>query len=1073
MPNIVIALTIIIGGFSLYQTKKTFFPERESRFLTVSVAYLGASPEEMEEGVTALIEEAIRNLEGVEEINSTSSENSARISIKVLENYDREEVYTLVKNSIDQISSFPAGAERPVIFKQRNTQTVSWLGLSGDENTDLYDLKAYAEDIEDELLATGQVSQVSIMGFPSLEISIEVPEETLNKYGLTFDQVSAAVRGNNRDVSGGSIKTSSEEILIRSRGKKTEAEQISNIIIRTNSDGSKLLLKDIATVEEKFADVPNYSTMNGDQAVFVRVDKLITEDLEEISDFVDEYVAEYNKAHPHLNLEVNFSFMSMLQQRLDMLVNNGIIGLLLVLVVLGFFLSIRLSAWVAWGIPSSFLGMFILGSFIGFTINMISLFGMILVVGILVDDGIVIAENIFAHFERGKSPKDAAIDGTLEVLPAVTTSATTTMVAFAPLLYLESFSFLRDLAVVVIASLGFSLIEAFFVLPAHLASEHVLRVKSKNSKVRTGINRFIDFMRYNIYGNLLKITLRNKYITTAIVLSLFPITFGLLGGGFIKATFFPQIPFFSVSVDIAFKPGTREQVAEEYVERFEDYIWEVNEEMKEISGDTTDPIKTTFASVGSSRLGSGSHVGQVQLFYREDGNISDVEIINRLREKIGDIPEAEKLSIGNVNRFGKPVSVKIMSKDAEELAKATAYLKSELQKMEQLKEVNDDNNIGNRELQMDLNSQAYFMGFSQGEIAKQIRQGFFGEEVQRFQKGKDELRVWVRYPKSDRLSLGQLENMKLKQGENEYYFKDLVDYSIERGIADIQHYQTNRTVTVDAELSDPYAELPPILEKINSDIVPTLLAKFPAVKTESGGQAKESNKALLELVTFFGGAFLLIVIIIMITFRSFYQAILVISMIPLGWIGSAWGHGLESFRAVLFNSEHPGFPVSLLSAWGMIALSGVIINDAVVFLDKYNRNLKYGMKVVDAAYDAGISRFRPIVLTSLTTVLGLYPLILEKSFQAQFLIPMAISVAYGVLIGTFIILLFFPVLILIYNDIRVWAKWLWTGKKPTPEEVERVLIDLKKSEAKKAANPQKADANSENPNKEEKAELVY
>ena len=1061
MSNIVIALTILIGGFAVFQTKKTFFPERESRFLNISVAYPGASPKEMEEGVTALIEDAIRNLEGIEEISSTSSENVASISVEVLENYDREEVYTEVKNALDQISSFPAGAERPVIFKQKNTQTVMWLGLTGDENTDLYALKEYGEIIEDELLALDTVSQVAVMGFPNLEIAIEVSEENLNKFGITFDQVALAVRGNNRDISGGSIKTSSEEILIRSRGKKTEAEKIGNIIVRTNPDGSKLLLRDIARVEEKFADVPNYSTLNGQEAIYIRIDKLITEDLQQISEFGKRYVADFNKRHPHLNLSVNFSFMDMLQQRLDMLLNNGVVGLLLVLIVLGFFLSLRLSAWVAWGIPSSFLGLFIIGAFFGFTINMISLFGMILVVGILVDDGIVIAENIFSHFEKGKTPQQAAIDGTLEVLPAVTTSVTTTMVAFAPLLVLESFSFLRDLAIVVVASLGFSLIEAFFVLPAHLASEHVLRVKNKNNTIRASINKFIDFLRYNIYGKALKFTIKHKWITAALVIVLFPITSGLLEGGFIKATLFPKIPFFSISMDVAFKPGTNEKMAEKYVKQFEDYVWEVNEEMKQETGDTVDVVKSSFANIGFSRLGNGSHVGQVQLFYREDGNVSDVDIIKRLRAKIGEIPEAEKLSIGNSNRFGKPVAVKIMSKDADELEKATAYLKAELQKMQELKEVNDNNNIGNRELQMDLKSQAYFLGFTQGEIAKQIRQGFFGEEVQRFQKGKDELRVWVRYPKSDRISLGQLENVKIKQGEKEFYFKDLVDYDIERGIADIQHYQTNRTVTVDAELTDPYAELPPIINKVNDEVVPALLAKFPTVKVESGGQAKEGQKAQIELVTFFGGALLIIVILIMITFRSFYQGILVISMIPVGWIGSAWGHGLESFRAGLFNSDHPGFPISLLSAWGMIALSGVIINDAVVFLDKYNRNLKDGMKVYDAAFDAGISRFRPIILTSLTTVLGLYPLILEKSFQAQFLIPMAISVAYGVLIGTFIILLFFPVLIIIFNDLRLWAKWLWTGNEPTREEVERAIIDLTKEE-KPSPEDSANDKNSQN-----------
>ena len=1053
MSNIVIALTLIIGFIALTSTKKAFFPERESRNISIQVSYLGASPEEMEEGITQRVEESIRNIDGVEEITSTSSENSANITVKVLENFDRDEVFTEVKNAVDRISSFPAGAERPVIFKQKSQQTVMWLGLTGDENTNLYDLKRAAENIEEDLLASGMVSQVNVSGFPNLEIAIEVPEETLNKYGFTFDQIVATVRANNSDISGGSIKTSTEEILIRSRGRKTEAEKIGNILLRTNADGSKIFLKDIAKVEEKFADVPNSNKVNSKLAVFIRVDKLVSEDLQEISDYCKKFSKEYNEKHPHLELLVTFSFMDMLQQRLDMLLSNGFFGLLLVLMTLGFFLSLRLSAWVAWGIPSSFLGLFIIGGLIGFTINMISLFGMILVVGILVDDGIVIAENIYSHFEKGKTPYRAAVDGTVEVLPAVTTSVTTTMVAFAPLLYLESFSFLRDLGVVVIFTLGFSLIEAFFVLPAHLASEHILRVRKKDSVIRGAINKFIDYLRYKLYGRMLQFTLKNKWITTACVLALFPITMGLFQGGLIKATFFPQIPFFSISMDVAFKPGTREDKVEQYIKKFDDAAWALNDEYKKESGDTTDLIKYTFASVGGSTLGSGSHVGQVQLFYNDELGISDVDIIKKLRTKIGAIPEADKFTIGNANRFGKPVAVKLMGKDPEQLAKATAFLKSELESFSDLKEVKDDNNIGRRELQMELKPQAYFLGFSQGEIAKQVRQGFFGEEVQRFQKGKDELRIWVRYPKSGRLSFGQLENMKVKQSGKEFYFKDLVDYDIERGIADIRHYQASRTVTVDAELTNPYAELPPILERINNEVLPALTAKFPSVKIESGGQARESNKAMTELVMSFGGAFLIMVILIMITFRSFYQGILVISMIPLGWIGSTWGHGLESFRSHLFNPEHPGFPVSLLSAWGMIALSGVIINDAVVFLDKYNRNLKEGMRVYDAAFDAGINRFRPIMLTSITTVVGLYPLILETSFQAQFLIPMAISVAYGVLIGTFIILLFFPVLIVIFNDVRIGAKWLWTGQKPSREDVERVVIDKDKDALLVKPNP--------------------
>lgn len=1045
MPNIIIAFTIILGGFSLYQTKKTFFPERASRMISAAVVYAGASPQEMEEGVTRLLEEAVRGIEGIEEVSSVSRENTASLQIKVRQNYDREEVYTEVKNAIDRIGSFPAGAERPVVYKQKSRQTAIWLGLYGDAHTTQYDLKRHAEEIESQMLASQKISQVTLSGFPALEIAIEVPQKTLERYNLTLDEVAAAIRSNNRDISGGALKTTEEEILIRAKARQTTDEKIANIVVHTQADGSKLRLKDLATVREKFADTPNYTTLNGKQAVFIRIDKLITEDLEEISEFAKTYALEFNKLHPHLELKVVFSFMDILQQRLDMLLNNGLMGLALVLLVLGFFLSLRLSAWVAWGIPSSFLGLFVLGSFVGLTINMISLFGMILVVGILVDDGIVIAENIFSHFERGKSPARAAVEGTLEVLPAVTTSVTTTMVAFTPLLYLESFSFLRDLAIVVIASLGFSLIEAFFVLPAHLAGTHVLRVKSKKPKIRIHINRFIDFMRYKVYGNLLRITMKHKYLTAAVVLALFPLTFGLLKGGLIQSTFFPKIPFSSLSIDIAFKPGTREKIVEKHLKKFEGYVWEINAEMKTLLSDTTDVVRYTFADLGSSRLGAGTHTGQVQLFYREGDDIDDEEIVKRLRKKIGKIPEADKLSIGNTSRFGKPVSLRIMSKDAEELEKATAYLKDALSKMPALKEVNDNNNVGNRELKIALNPQAYFLGFSEAEIARRIRQGFFGEEIQRFQKGKDEVKIWLRYPESDRMALGQLENMKIKKGNNAFYLKDLVDYRIERGVSDIMRYQSARTVTVDAELENPRAELPPILKQIRTDILPKLHANYPLVKTEDSGQAKESNKAMVELLSSFGGAFLLIVVLIMVTFRSFYQAILVISMIPIGWIGASWGHGIESFRTVLFNADHPGFPISLLSAWGMIALSGVIINDAVVFLDQYNRYLKSGMRTTEAAYQAGIARFRPIILTSLTTVLGLYPLILEKSFQAQFLIPMAISVAYGVLIGTFIILLFFPVLIIIFNDLRVVAKWLWTGQKPKPEEVERVIIDLKKT----------------------------
>ena len=476
LANIVIAITLLAGILALTNTKKSFFPTRPDKFINVTVAYPGASPEEMEEGVTLKIEESLKAIAGIEEITSTSSENSTNLSIEILDNFNIDEIYTEVKNAVDGINSFPVGAEKPIVFKRRQMTTAQWLGLTGD--VDLKTLKFYAEQIEDELLATGSISQVNVTGFPPLEVSIEISEENLRRYNLSFDDVANAVRFNNTDVSAGSIKSAREEILIRAKAKQTDADQIGNIVVRSNPDGSSLLINDVATVREQFADQPYKGFLNGKEAVFIEVRKLETEDLKVISDAVKVYVDEFNATHDAVALDVCWDFMKILNQRLDLLTNNGMIGLSLVLVSLGLFLSLRLSFWVAWGIPSSFLGMFIIGSFVGLTINMISLFGMILVIGILVDDGIVIAENIYTHFEKTKNPIKAAVHGTLEVMPAVITSVTTTIVAFTPLLLLTGgFEFLKDMAFVVIFSLGFSLLEAFFVLPAHLASKHVLQVK--------------------------------------------------------------------------------------------------------------------------------------------------------------------------------------------------------------------------------------------------------------------------------------------------------------------------------------------------------------------------------------------------------------------------------------------------------------------------------------------------------------------------------------------------------------------------------------------------------------------
>ena len=1052
--NAILAVIIIFGTLGLLSIKMSFFPETPERDITVRVAYPGASPEEMEEGITIKVEEALKGVNGIEEVTSTSSENTASIRVRTMDDYDIDEVLAEVKNAVDGINSYPVGAEPPTVFKDRSfgSTRVAFLTLRG--NADLKVLKEKAELIEDDFLNSGVISQVSLFGYPDLEISVEVKEETLSRYGLTFSQVANAIRFNNRDISGGSIKTLEEEIRIRANSKENAPEEIGRIILRANPDGSNLLLRDIANIDLKFADTPNRSFSNNQRAVSINVEKLPEEDLQEISNFVDEYIDEFNAENENYELFASFDFNDLLQQRVGLLLSNGGVGLLLVLIGLGLFLSLRLSFWVAIGIPISFLGMFIIGSIVGITINMLSLFGMILVVGILVDDGIVIAENIYTHSERGKNPIRAAVDGTVEMLPSVFTSVTTTIIAFIPLMLLDNDGFTTEMAIVVIGCLAFSLVEAFFVLPSHLATGKALQKKEgkpKKDKIRGGLDKGIKYLRDQVYGKVLHFLIQYKWVSFTIPIAIFMMVFGLIQGGLIKTTFFPSIPFDNFNVSLVLKPGTREDITEDYLRRFEQTVWEVNQEITEERDGDISLIKTVDRNVGSDGgRGSaerGGHTGHLQINLidmEEIEDISSFEIASRIRQRIGGVPEAQKFSVGGQNRFGNPFDLALLGSNLENLMAAKEEVKAEIANISSLKDIQDNTASGQRELQLELKPKAYFLGFAQQDITNQIRQAFFGEEAQRLIIGTDEVRVWVRYPEEDRLTISQMESMKIKDAAgNEYPLRELADYSIERGVININHFNGKREVRIQADLVDPYEPVPPIIEKVESEIMPAILAKYPDVTYSFEGQQRRSARTADSFMKIFPVAFIMMILTITLSFRSLYQAILILLLIPLGLVCAALGH--------LVHAQ----PVSILSIYGMIALSGVIINDAVVMLDKYNRNLTDGMNVEQAAHDAGISRFRAILLTSITTVAGLFPLILEKSFQAQFLIPMAISVAYGVMFGTLLILLFFPVFMLVFNDIKLavnkglakFSNWMSPDEPlyiPTAEDVEPAIKEKKR-----------------------------
>ena len=1040
--NALILIVLILGIFGTVSIKKRYFPATDPNMITIQVTYPGASPEELEEGIVIRIEEALRGVNGIDEITSTSSENLGAVNVSVKNGYNADLVLTEVKNAVDKISSFPAGAEKPVIFNAKPRSNAVDLVLVGE--TDLLALKRYAEGIEDDLLTSGVISQIDISGFPEREISIEVGEETLRRYGITFDQVAAAIRANNRDISSGSIKSDTEEILIRARSRRNDPDGLGNIIVRTNADGSILRLRDLAAIELRFAEVPNRSTYNGQHAVTLAISTLPEEDIVEAVDYARAYAEQFNAHNDLVRIVLENDRSDFLKQRLTTLIENGVMGLVLVLVLLGIFLNLRLSFWVAFGIPFSFLGMVFIAHMAGVTINMISLFGMILVVGILVDDGIIVGENIYSHFERGKSPLKACLDGTMEVLPSVFTGVTTTIVAFMVFFFIEGRfgEIVLEMAAVVILCLAFSLVECALILPPHLAHSGAL-VARKRGKFRDAMERGLLYTRTRLYGPFLAFLIRYRYVTLATAAFFVMLTVGLIQGGYIRFGFFPFIDRDDMSLELVLKPGTREQVTESLLQRMEASIWALNAEMKAQRPDGGDIIRSVRMDLGRSGSESGAHTGQLrlELMPGEQRDLPTFALGNMIREKIGPIPEAEQLVIGASGWWGKPISLSLKSKNIDEMEAAKAFVKAELASYADLKDITDTNIPGLREVDMELRPGAYVLGLTQEEITRQIRQGFFGEEVQRLLIGTDEVRVWLRYPPADRKSLAEMENIMIKTADQrELPLRDLVDYDVDRGIVAIKHLDGAREIRVEADLQEKTTPAEPIVARLRSELIPALRAKYPGVQVSLEGQQRRSDEITGSLGFLFPLALIAIFLIIALAFRSFSQGILIVLMIPLGFVGAILGHWFL------------GATMSIFSIYGMIALSGVIVNDAVVFADTFNRLLRRGHSLVSAVTHAGKSRFRPIILTSLTTVLGLYPLILAKSRQAQFLTPMAISVAYGVLLGTFFILTVFPALLVAVNDLRVgyhWLKnWLWnaTSDAPARVTVEPSLVEAREVE---------------------------
>ncbi len=1028
---------ILFGYFGFTTLTSSFFPLSESRIITVNLAYPGASPQEMEEGVVLKIEDNLKGIVGIDRVTSKSYENSAAITIETIKGFDTDVILADVKNAVDKVPSFPSGMEPPVIAKREATRQTISFAVSG-ENVPLNVLKQKAQLIEKELLRKDGISQVSISGYPDEEIEIAVTESKLRAYDLSFAQVANAVAKNSLITTGGSIKTEAEEYLIRASNRAYYAADLENIVVKSSANGNVVFLKEVATLRDKFNENPNGSYFNGNKSVNVTIQNTNSEDLISTAEYVKEYIKDYNLASNDVHLDVTSDTSITLTQRTELLLNNAIVGMLLVLLILSIFLKPRIAMWVAFGLPISFLGMFALAGFFDVTINVLSLFAMIIVIGILVDDGIVIAENIFSHHEKGKSPVRAAIDGTLEVIPPIISAILTTMLAFSTFLFLDGRigEFFGEVSVIVLITLSVSLIEALIILPSHIAHSRTLRVKSKPYKINVKAEQLMNYLRDNLYEPVLNFFLRFKLIGFAIMLGLLIITIGGIGSGIIRTTFFPQIASDRVQITLNMPQGTNENVTDSLITNLENSVWQVNERFKEKqNGDSVvlNIVKT---------IGPGSSVASltVNLLQGEFRNVSSPEITNAIQDTADEIIGAESLVFGSGAVFGgSPIAVSLLGNNIAELKAAKSELKQALSEIEGIKDITDNDPQGIKEITVNLKPNAYLLGFTLNDVMSQVRSAFFGAQAQRFQRGVDEIKVWVRYDKKERMSINNLNNMQLISPSGARVpFSEIAKYNIARGEISINHLEGQREIQVKADLLDPKASATDYMKNIKDSVMPGILSKYVSVAPLYEGQNREAVKTQQSLSPAGPIILIFIYVVIAFTFRSYSQPFVLIFLVPFSLIGIGWGHWLH------------GFSINILSGLGIIALIGIMVNDGLVLISKFNSNLKLGMKFDEALAEACKSRFRAIFLTTITTVAGLAPLIFEKSLQAQFLIPMAISIVYGIIIATVLTLLLLPIFLSTVNSIKVGVIWFWNSEewafwntpKPTNESVERAVKEL-------------------------------
>jgi multidrug efflux pump subunit AcrB len=1014
--NLLMFLIFVFGIVGFTSLRSTFFPEMSSKTISIQAISAGLSPLEVEEAITKKIEYKLEAISGVEDISSSSMENISSIIVTMERGHNMYVGLQNVNNAIDQIKF---GVEIDELFVQKIDFKMPTISFSVSSKEDLFYLKDQVDKIEDELKSVDGISEISITGLPEKEIEISVNETTLLRYNISIEEINNIILKNNINLSSGKIEVNNTQYLLRSNNKKNTSEGIGKIIIRSNQNGSPLYLKDIANIAEAWSEESTKCYINNNRSVKITVSNTETQDILFIADYINKYVSSLNNNHK-IEAQVLFDASNPLKQRIELLSKNGIIGFCLVLLFLTMFLHPRISFWVALSIPISFLGMFFLAPFAPITVNMMTMYAMILVIGILVDDGIIIGENIIRKFESGLSRYDAAVEGTMEVFPAVFAGVSTTAVAFLSFFFFEGMmgEFGWQMGFVVITTLFFSLIEGAFILPAHIAYSKALDRKAKKNKISIYFNNIINNIKNLYYKPFLNICLSKSYLvySSFIVIFIFFIFFSPA-----KFTFFPSIELDNIYVEFKTNPGTTIEQTKSYADQILKTINQVNKEIE-------DSLNTSVIKESQITLGPLSHTGDITMFLAspENRGIKAYDIVEKIRSRIKNTDGIKSLIMGVGDPFGKPLAFSLLSNNSTELEAASIMLTKELEKLRGVAAASSDYEYGPNEVNFILKNKAKSLGISNYDILYQVRQAMFGKQVQDLQTNKEELKLWIRYDEVSKNSFSTLEDIKITTTLGVFPLKELVSFNIDNKILSINRKNGKKIIEIEGELSDANSYSSNIISEVENNIFPKIKSNFKSVKLELSGSSDEGTvtaNSMKKLVPVFA---LLILCIVMITFRSKAQTILVFILMPFTLVGVVFGHLIH------------GLPISVLSGFGVVALIGVLVNDALVFITSFNLLIKKGATFMDALRDTAMGRFRPIILTTITTVFGLLPLIFETSMQAQFLIPMAISLSYGIIMATLLTLILLPVMLLTVNNIR-----LYISKSQNRQEVEPAFKELK------------------------------